>query len=247
MIKAFIAAQPKSASTHLAFSLARYFDGAYGAVNYYANNGIEAQDIFPPMLDAAIADPKPLVVKPHVQATPNNVMALSRAGIKPIVTTRNIFDTILSMKEHFDHITLDPEHPEYMKGDFVPMPIGIPFYQDTYKALSPTHRMDYIIDIFAPWILHFQHGWERVRGEIFRCDYDDLMKNKADVVKHIIRFLGEEPDEEALAVDFNHQDLRYNKATSGRGWKELSTVQKQRIDEMAWRIRVTPEDAVSRR
>lgn len=248
MISAFLAAQPKSASTHIAFSLARYFDGVYGAVNIYGNNGIEAQDIHPPTLEAAMMAKERLVVKPHCQATPNNVTLLGRHGIKVIVTVRDVHDSVLSMKEHFDHI-IDPEHSEHMAGDFVPMPIGIPFHQDTYKALQGDAKMEYIIDIFAPWILHFQHGWSRVKGDVLTLDYNDFMGSKHQRFMELLRFLGQQPEEidsDKAYEAIQPNDLRFNNASVGRGREVMTEAQAKRIDEMKWRIYAESKNVVSR-
>jgi hypothetical protein len=150
------------------------------------------------------------------------------------------------MKEHFDHI-IDPEHKEYMKGDFVPMPIGFPFYQDTYRALSPFARLDYVTDFFAPWILMFQHGWGRVNGDLMIIDYDDFMNDKEDCIMDMLDFLGEKDisKEKALRA-FDADDLRVNKKTPGRGRDALGEDRCKRIEEIRWRLNVEPKDAVSR-
>ena len=136
MITALIAAQPKAATTHMTFALARYTGSQFGWVNLYANNGMETQDPNPQLLQSAMRSAEKIIVKPHMQATPNNVNLLAQAGIRPIVMTRDIMDTVVSMRDHFDRI-IDPEDSEHMPGDFIPMPLGLPLYQKTYRPLSP--------------------------------------------------------------------------------------------------------------
>jgi len=233
VIKAFIIAQPKAGTTHMTFSLRRYFNGEYGSVNLWANRGIEVQDIHPATMLELINSHTDFIVKPHLQATPNNINALQHFNIRPIIMTRNIFDSVISMRDHFDK-----DVNEGTTG-MVPMPLGFPFYHDSYRALSPQERIDYIIDYIAPWLIMFQYGWQRYQGECLRIDYDSFMKNKRRTFAHTIQFLeGRQHaiSKKRIQASLKHEDIRYNSVISGRGLRELNAAQQARIIEMQNRL-----------
>lgn len=233
MIKAFLVAQPKAGTTHMTFSLKRYFGAEYGSVNLWENRGIEVQDIHPQKTHELMVSPKLFVVKPHMQATPNNINTLHHFQIRPIIMTRNILDTVISMRDHFDKDVENRSHK------MVPMPLGMPFYHDSYQKLEPVQRTDYIIDHVAPWILMFQYGWQRYQGACLRIDYDDFMSSKPKTFAKVLSFLERKkniPSRKRLQEVLQHEDLRYNTVVCGRGKRELNPQQIARITAMQARL-----------
>ena len=233
MIKAFLVAQPKAGTTHMTFCLKRYFNAEYGSVNLWENRGIEVQDILPQKTHELILSPTNFIVKPHMQATPNNLNTLHHFQIRPIIMTRDIFDTVISMRDHFN------KDIESDSRKMVPMPLGMPFYHDSYQQLDPLQRTDYIIDYVAPWLLMFQYGWRRYQGPCLRIDYDDFISNKPKIFTKVLSFLDQKkhiPSKKRLQEVLQHEDLRYNTVICGRGKRELTPSQIARINTMQTRL-----------
>lgn len=232
-MKIFIAGQPKSGSTHLLGCLMRYFDAEYTMCNQWCSQGVEAQDVNRFLLDQGVQKEGNWVWKQHLLATPNNVGMLqgTRDWFLPIIiTTRNVPDTLASYYDRCEKYT--PGNSKIGLDPF-PMPIGLPLETDWWKG-TKEEKLDILIRFFAPWIVLFQKGWQRVHDhpdtKTYLLPYNEFITMKRAHFKRIVTWLGGDWDEEkawkALSVD----DKRKNKVRPGRGAEYLN---ERQLDEIA--------------
>ena len=134
----------KSGSTFVATVLRRYFDVAeyrFGELAYAAwENNLDDR-----ILDVVGGDP--CVLKFHLKADPQNLLALRSNGIVPLVLHRNLADTIVSFDDHLR-----------MRGGANRFGIDVP----VYRSLSERARYRFLIENVLPWFVGFYVGWRKV-------------------------------------------------------------------------------------
>jgi hypothetical protein len=226
----FIAAQPKSGSTHLLLSLSRYlksldFKVQHCGCNMHLEKGIEAQDILPPLLQAQVEaeelKDRVLVWKQHMMPTPNNLQFLAHFGIRTIVTVRNVPDALQSLYDHFARWQQTPRAEGPMAHRFA-MPIGLPVHIDDWERLEAPSRRELLESLFGPWMQWFQLAWLRQRElPVLILNYDLMWKNTGMNAKTIVDFLGVRWDAELAAKAFDEKDQMWNVGTPGRGAKHF--------------------------
>lgn len=200
----FIACFPKSGSTFLKNLLVEVTGFPEQQLTY--SHGKNDTGIYlPALIDCAELD---TVTQLHVRASDSNINQMQGFSIKPVILVRNIFDVLLSYKEHHDQFARQ-----------------MSFY-DRYDSLDEAQRLDLIVDDRAAWYLGFFAGWQRAvrsgRIEGLWLSYEELMADKVGKTKQILRFYGLERPRQAIAdaienVSRNKFANRFNKGVSGRG------------------------------
>ena len=160
----------------------------------------------------------------HCRASEPTVEFIKRFRIKPIIQTRNIYDTIISLREHF-----------VREGFLFPMA-----YADSeFLQYSEEKQFQFIIEMVLPWYFNFYASWFRVEGlapeNLLFVNYDDLLRDPRATLGKILEYLEETrpPAEIEFAIEqVKGMDTRKNKAVVGRGDCLLNERQKARIMEM---------------
>ena len=143
--------------------------------------------------------------------------------IEPIVVVRNIFDVMVSLRDHmFKLKTIFPM--SYVD-------------KNAFYSFSKTKQYDCLIEMFSPWYFNFYVSWYRVKRKrqlkTHWVVYDEFIGNEEKVISQILRKMKMEKKksvDEALAVmkKVGH-NYRFNIGVVGRGKKELSIAQRRRI------------------
>lgn len=158
----------------------------------------------------------------HTRAFASNVDLLSGFDIRPIVLTRNVFDAIVSFR---DHVVADFQETAIFNRP--------PHFAD----LDPEGQYDTIIDLVGPWYLGFVSEWQSAAIEKIFVDYDDLIESPISVTATCLQFLDltvSPPRLEAAVVDaLAAGETRLNVGRKGRGDSALSEDQKTRIRRLA--------------
>jgi Sulfotransferase domain len=150
-------------------------------------------------------------------------------SIKPIILIRNIFDCVVSMKDHIDRVKLvDDDDPDKENAEMAFAHVG-----EDYFSLAEDEKIDFVIDLVVPWYFNFFVGWQGYPDAEW-VTYEALRAAPLDVVKRISeRFdLGlDQPTIEAAlaAATAPVNRIRKNVGKAGRGTALLSEVQKDRI------------------
>lgn len=226
-------AAPKSGSTWLTSILSYIFTSAGFKIAYLHNARMREQEIIPHIL---FSNPNDNIFSPHQHCkySEYTIDLISLFRIRPILSIRNIFDTVISMRDHiingtYESVTIPTFH------------LSQTLYND-FSGWSIEKQLDTIIDLCIPWFFHFYSGWFGFQhptipnGEIFYVPYEDL---RADTVKVVIDLLahcgmGISTDEVKNSVENIKQHYtRKNKAEIGRGKILLNDRHKEQIFRMA--------------
>jgi hypothetical protein len=127
-----------------------------------------------------------------------------------ILQLRNIFDTIISYKDHLDKESV--KVPAAFMND------------ENWKLLTEEQKISFVVDLVVPWYFNFYCGWMTSNlykeGRIKVVTYSDMKKDAFSTVKGILEYINEPtPDSNILnAMDeVAKKNTRKNKGISGRG------------------------------
>jgi len=132
--------------------------------------------------------------------------------IRVILQVRNLFDALVSFKDHLD------------KQATVPMVFTTP---EQWGQLSEEQRYQFVTELVAPWYIRFWAGWSQAMQtyphlSIRLVHYESLLEAPHETFHSLARYcLGDEAvDEDRVAgwMDrYGANDTRKNKAVIGRG------------------------------
>jgi hypothetical protein len=218
---AWIVAAPKSGSTWLSRLLRELLGWPeVSLVNGYHRREQEV-DIRP-----LLRYPKGNVFSPHqhCRASEPTMDFIKKFGVKPIIQTRNIFDTVVSLRDHLFKESLD-------------WPMA--FVDEGFFRLDEEKQYQFIIEMFLPWYFNFYVSWFRADGlepsGMLFVRYEDLVKDPSEILGKVLLFL----DETRAPAEINEaitragsRGTRLNKGVSGRGNQLLNERHKAKIREM---------------
>lgn len=218
----FLAAMPKSGSSFLSRALERALDYRHSYLAFDYQN-VEQELYLPRVLDAY---GEGTVVQQHLKGNEPNLRILREFGIRPTVQTRNVFDIVVSLRDHLIRERLD----------------NIPtlFVPPSYPELTRDRQLDIITSIFAPWLILFYVSWKRAEMEhgceLLWLRYEDCVDDWAAAIKRVAAFYGLEDQLSDIgnAIDGSLSDprSRVNKGVVGRGEEQLSRRQKEWIRQL---------------
>ncbi len=228
-----VACFPKSGSTFLSKALAEIMGWQYDTFVY--KFGRLEQDFFEPKLIDHYN--RGTVIHQHLRAVDGNVILIKDFDIKCIVLTRNIFDTVVSYRDHI-----------YREG--LKWPMG--YYGKDFLSLDKITQFDHIISTLVPWLLGFYASWheQEVSGNLapIWVDYESLIGNTESIIQSIFHFhsLPITPasiQQGLFRLKEKSAKIRFNKGISGRGRETLT---KQQINAVRDYTRFYPSINFSR-
>lgn len=164
--------------------------------------------------------PQPSVSQLHCHAKPGTLELCTRLSIRPIFLTRNIFDSLLSMKEYIDTLP----HRDLFSG--------------YYTLTSEDERRAYLVNVYAPIVVRIVAGWYAAWKDgtvpIHWCTYEDFFADPLPQASHMLRHLGlDHPDariEEAIAAAREDKaTTKFNKGVPGRGMASFAAEEQRRV------------------
>lgn len=214
----FVACMPKSGSTLLCRLLAARLQADLGCATFARQDN--EQDLDLPRL---VRLPWRWVSHQHCRATQPTLQILADYGIRPIVHVRNIFDALVSLRDHILN-----------ESRFVPtgyVPADFADWQDE-------QQFDLLITLHLPWYLDFYASWLDAAGQVeFEfTTYRELIEEREALLERLadIYGLGPVPASAPLSSSsLGH--TRLNVGRSGRGRTHLTREQRERVREMAVR------------
>jgi hypothetical protein len=171
--KIFITCTPKSASTYLMRLLADIINAR--ATTFISAYDRTEQDIsLFKVIETSIIS---TVTHQHMKCSDYNLKILSRFKIKPLILTRNIYDSIISMK---NHIHKEPTVTWW------PMA----YIDESFYIKSAEKQIDFIIDFFVPWYINFYVSWHKEceKENFLWITYKELMEQKAETINKILQY-----------------------------------------------------------
>lgn len=205
---AWVIAPPKSGSTWLSVLLEAYL----GWETRSLAPSFDRREQEPSLRALAEAASREKVLSKHLhtRASQATIELIRRAAIKPIIQTRRLDDTLVSLGDHLD-------------SESTTLPMA---YMDDaqWGRLNGDSRQQFLIDMAAPWYFNFYAGWfssELVRsGAAYVCRYEAL---QADPSRELLRIcahfgLPVEPERAEKAVaEAAKRFTRKNRGIVGRG------------------------------
>lgn len=219
-----VIATPKSGSTFLASVLARTLDLPLMPLCYaYSSN---EHDLYLPAMVTATACGA--VSQLHTKGTPHNVQLLNLFGIRPILLTRNLFDSIESLARDLRRKCELPELGMGMSG------YSFAWLTEDVAGLDDERLIDFVIDFALPWYLNFHVSWQNyaranVIDPVF-VRYEDLLRDKHGEISRIVRQIGGiEPRLDPALLGANHigesSSISRGSGEPGLGLQRLSQAQ----------------------
>lgn len=212
----FVTCFPKSGSTFLVSALAESTGYMRQFLGY---DHLNEQDLYlPSLIDTYNMN---IVCHQHTRATAPNLELVSEFGIHPVVLVRNVFDCLVSLR---DHLGRESQRTPVFNAS------------DEFLAKPQAEQFDELIDLALPWYVNFIMSWKNAEtggAKLLWITYEDMMADKAGTVRRLLDFYGipqfsNRVDTAISSVD-KGSDTRFNKGVSGRGEEQLSADQRQRI------------------
>lgn len=161
------------------------------------------------------------VTHQHLPGTPDNVALLDKYGFITVVLVRNIFDTCVSLYDHFHNESLVCSEC-YLTEEFF--------------DLDEQRQLDCVVDLAVPWYLKFYVSWydARRRGayRFMWARYEDMLADSTVFFMKIMDHCGIAVDRQRVAravEELQGPATRFNKGVAGRGQERLSADQQARI------------------
>lgn len=217
----FLACFPKSGSTYISNLLSLVTGIPLStAVYYYGHN---EQDIFEPALTAKTTS----IIQQHAKGTGYNVYLLKKHGIRPLILVRNIYDAILSLRDH-----IQQESPVFPSV----------YVHRRYFEMNADEQLMFLLRGAVPWYLNFLMSWHDSQTEIemFWLSYEEFFTDQVKALEKILLFY--QLDFSQHQVDFvlsqiDPKKFRFNVGKSGRG-SQLSRQHLHAVEELArtWKL-----------
>lgn len=220
----FIASLPKSGSTFMAKALCNLTGYKYVDLSYaYERND---QNLYLPKLVDSYSYGS--VTHQHVRATAANIELMNKFAIKPVITVRNIFDSVVSIRDHM-----------FNEGFAFPT-----FYcNEKFEGLDKTTQYDQIIELGIPWYFNFYVSWHEavVQNKIqaLWLQYEEVIIDWVKALDTIQKFYKIEKTGQEIrsaldnTIGMRKDITRINKGIAGRGRDELTDSQKGKIISMS--------------
>ena len=114
------------------------------------------------------------VAQAHVRHSTATARLAGSFGLRTVVQTRELADTLVSIHDHLLNIAaINP---------IAEVPPAFPHW-------PRERRLAFVVDLFAPWYLHFFISW-RDAGDVLRVDYADLLRDPALQLSRVVAFAG---------------------------------------------------------
>jgi hypothetical protein len=195
-----IACMPKSGSTYLSNAISRLPN--FHKVSLVRQYGRVEQDL---NVETALRkDRYNYVAQHHVKYNENTQFVLNKFDIKPVVLVRNIFDCVISVRDHLRReSTLSPSA----------------WFGERHKKLNDDELSAMISHLVVPWYIHFYVSWKNCPDALL-LTYDDYVRDVPGTIGKICAHadlpFGAAEIEQAIASSDPGED-RLNVGQSGRG------------------------------
>lgn len=240
-----VSAPPKSASTFLARFLARALCEPGSASDQTL---LHAADPDGHPAGYFIDIPKALLCKlrgensvtqSHLVPDPATCDLMKKLEFVPVVSSRNLFDSVVSLKRQW-HIDWQKDYNKIMnKGHYLQMHGTISSSTVDWLLNEPDEKtFDFIIETTVPWYLNFLLTWATVRRtramKAYYVFFDELVEDETATLTKLLRFIGAGAQDEHYVSTLSEALKRtsegnFNLGISGQGREKLSRSQIGRI------------------
>ena len=176
--RVIICAPPKSGSTWATNILAKSLNVSIRRLCYAWSSN--EHDLYVPSLVKFKG--QGFISQLHMKATPHNIVLLKDFSVRPIILTRNVFDSVVSFSRDLRKKIQAKKKTQGVLGySFV-------WLTDHMDNFSEDEIIDYSIDYYLPWYMNFLRSWDAHHDKcrpVF-CRYEDLKEHPSNVFEEII-------------------------------------------------------------
>lgn len=225
----FLACMPKSGSSFLREALLNItgFPRGYARQEYDGRIFFEhnEHDVFEEKVVSLYKTG--VVIQQHTKGTLHNYRVMNKYGVKPLILYRNIFDIVVSLKDHYER---ESQH----------LPVG--YIPEQYFELDDEGKYLFIIKNNLPWYFDFLSSWLEASRHIsmLEINYEEMVADRLATLSKILAFYqmnySHTQIEDALS-QVDQKKSRKNVGRAGRG-QSLSAANRREIIELArvWRL-----------
>jgi hypothetical protein len=220
----FLACMPKTGSTFLKSVLLEVTGFTEGVLTY-AFERTEQELYLPRLIDASRRN---TVTQQHVRATAANVDLMRRFRIRPVILVRNLFDVVVSIRDH-----LMSEGTERFPSLYA---------TEHLASLDEQEQYAFLIHYAIPWYFNFFVSWYDAKKEgridALTLTYEELSEHWVPGVSRILEHFGISRDDEEIRRALNtvgarrEDQVRFNKGVVGRGLESLNEANQDKIRRM---------------
>jgi hypothetical protein len=208
-----IACMPKSASTYLCGIISALPE--MNQMNLVAGHHRREQELCP--LQCALGHHMNYVAAHHVRYSRTTQDLLTSYKIFPVLLVRNIFDCVVSLRDHLLRESLD------IPQAYVPR---------NFHDLGVPGQYDFIIEFILPWYASFFASWSEYDGPSVGLVYEQLIQDFPAAVARIVRAVSIEATRQDIGLAISKvspRERRFNIGRVGRGKDELTFDQIDKI------------------
>jgi hypothetical protein len=217
-----LACFPKSGSTYLA----RLIANAGGYSHMHLSDSAKGGEHELSAARLLLHHQADYVTQLHLRCSLGTALLIEKFSLLPVVLYRDIFDTVVSMKDDLKNDTV--EYPAFAS------PFPIAYIPNNVRLLADDELLSFVIDMLVPWYLGFYGSWYRYPGRKICLSYRELIEETPRVLREISDAfqLGWSDSAVAKAIgSAENEDTRKNQAVAGRG-RLLGAHQRQRIVQL---------------
>ena len=201
----FFADMLRCGSTHIEFELGKMLGWRPATVVRVHGEGQGEQNINPFALTVVAPYGYQIIGGHHVAYT-ETLYYLRSYNWRPVVCIRNLYDTVVSLKDRIDQSQPTPVIP----GLRVP---------EEWDSFCTEDRYYWLAQNAVPWQLKFFVSWSRVENmDILWVNYNDFYADQTAGFKRILDFHKlPYPSDDALAAAASSKTNNFNVGVPGRG------------------------------
>jgi len=198
-----LACMPKSGSTFLSTAignLAGFRNGSF--IPAYDRREQELDDRY--IRKWRFSGHRAVIAQQHVRFSQPTQGLIKRFDMKTVVLIRDLFDVIVSIRDHFRHdVTTSP----------------MAFFNERHRTLDDRQLEEAIARLEMPWYINFYMSWREANGVVW-VNYEDLARDPHASIEKILDSCGLSVCDTAVerAIEMaRHGKTRFNRGITGRG------------------------------
>jgi hypothetical protein len=205
-MKLYIASGHRTGSMHITHSIGKI-------INHPVTSGIPAaitrtgadEHMIQPMAAQTLFLLDDMIFHNHARGSAGNALWLKKSGMPVLVTVRNIFDVMMSLKEKSD------------LGISIP---GVPSPLKDWNTRSEDQKWRWLAYNTAPWELQFFAAWATCGLKNIRwCVYEKFFADEVGGMIKILEWLGQPINKRKIKKVLKEDKTNLNVGGSGRGVK----------------------------
>ena len=152
----------------------------------------------------SIARARGWVAQHHVRYSLTTKYIIEDYQIVPVVLVRNIFDALVSLRDHLMNDAVD---------------MSMAYFSTQMRSWSDEEMADYLIDMVVPWYINFYVSWQDFPQRL-QLTYEQVRSDTAGCLEEIVsvaRLNMSIQDIELAIEEAMNKPIRLNKGVSGRG------------------------------